>query len=106
MGLGRHGQAKACRQQYLNSQIWAPRSVIGEISLNGGTRLMGLSTITLMRALRQLGYDAERLGEPYVNEGDGRRYAVLGMTAARRTTFVPRATHRPAQQPLHAPSKV
>lgn len=73
---------------------------------NGGSRLMGLSTITLMRALRQLGYDAQRLGEPYVNEGDGRRYAVLGMTAARRTTFVPRATHRPAQQPLHAPSKV
>lgn len=73
---------------------------------NGGTRLMGLSTITLMRALRQLGYDAERLGEPYVNQGDGRRYAVLGMTAARRTVFVPRATHIPAQQPLHAPSKV
>jgi len=72
----------------------------------GGTRLMGLSTITLMRALRQLGYDAERLGEPYINEGDGRRYAVLGMTAARRTAFVPRATHRPTQQPLHAPSKV
>ena len=73
---------------------------------NGGKRLMGLSTLTLMRALRQLGYDAERLGEPYLNEGDGRRYAVLGMTAARRTAFVPKATHRPQPQPLHAPSKV
>lgn len=72
----------------------------------GATRLMCLSTLTMMRALRQLGYDAERLGEPYLNEGDGRRYAVLGMSAARRTAFVPRATHLPLQQPLHAPSKV
>lgn len=72
----------------------------------GAKRLMCLSTLTLMRALRQLGYDAERIGEPYLNEGDGRRYAVLEMTAASRTIFVPKATHRPAPQPLHAPSKV
>lgn len=34
-----------------------------------------------MRALRQLGFDAERIGEPYLNEGGGRRYAVLSMPA-------------------------
>lgn len=73
---------------------------------NGGTRLMGLSTIAFMRALRQLGYDAHRLGEAYRNEHDGRKYAVLAMTAARRTVFEPRATHKPNQLPLHAPSKV
>jgi acyl homoserine lactone synthase len=73
---------------------------------NGASRLMSLSPLALMRALRQLGYDADRIGEPYLNEGDGRRYAVLSMSAGRRTAFVPRATHIPAQQPLHAPSKV
>ena len=72
----------------------------------GATRLMSLSPLALMRALRQLGYDADRIGSPYLNEGDGRRYAVLSMSAGSRTTFVPRVTHRPTQQPLHAPSKV
>lgn len=73
---------------------------------NGGTKLMGLSTVAFMRALRQLGFDAHRLGETYLNDSDGRRYAVLAMTAAHRTVFVPRATHRTQPQPLHAPSKV
>lgn len=72
----------------------------------GATKLMCLSTLAMMRALRQLGYDAERMGDTFLNDGDGRRYAVLGMSAARRTTFVPTATHRPQPQPLHAPSKV
>ena len=47
----------------------------------GAKELMSLSPITLERALRQLGYGARRIGEPYVNEGDGRRYAVLAMPA-------------------------
>jgi acyl homoserine lactone synthase len=72
----------------------------------GASRLMSLSPLALMRALRQLGYDAERVGEPYLNEGDGRRYAVLSMSAGRRRAFVPKATHHPMPQPLHAPSKV
>lgn len=49
----------------------------------GGEGLVSLSPLPLMRALRQLGYDASRLGEPYYNEGDGRRYAVLQMPATR-----------------------
>ena len=36
-----------------------------------------------MRALRQLGFDASRLGEPYRSEDDGRQYAVLHMPAMR-----------------------
>ena len=72
---------------------------------NGATRLMSLSPISLMRALRQLGFDAERIAEPYLNEGDGRRYAVLSMsaTAAQPRQHTPAATHMPqGRQPVHA----
>lgn len=50
----------------------------------GGRELMSLSPLALMRALRQLGYDAGRIGEPYLNPGDGRKYAVLSMPVERR----------------------
>lgn len=50
---------------------------------NGGSELMSLSPLSLTRALRQLGYAANRIGQPYQNEGDGRRYAVLSMPAER-----------------------
>lgn len=70
----------------------------------GAERLMSLSPLALMRALRQLGFGAERIGEPYLNDNDGRRYAVLSMPAARSIPSVPRATHRPQPQPLHAPA--
>lgn len=49
----------------------------------GGSELMSLSPVSLMRALRQLGYSASRIGEPYYNPGDGRKYAVLSMPAQR-----------------------
>ena len=71
---------------------------------NGASTLMSLSPLALMRALRQLGFGAERIGEPYLNEGDGRRYAVLSMPAERTMPRIPRATHRPQPMPLHAPS--
>jgi N-acyl-L-homoserine lactone synthetase len=45
----------------------------------GGSELISLSPVSLMRALRQLGYSASRIGEPYSNPGDGRKYAVLSM---------------------------
>lgn len=48
---------------------------------HGANELMSLSPLPLMRALRQLGYAADRFGDPYVSEGDGRRYAVLRMPA-------------------------
>jgi N-acyl-L-homoserine lactone synthetase len=48
---------------------------------HGANELICLSSLALMRALRQLGYDATRLGEPYRNDEDGRLYAVLKMPA-------------------------
>ena len=48
---------------------------------HGGLELVSLSPVPLMRALRQLGFAASRLGEPYVSETDGRKYAVLTMPA-------------------------
>ena len=48
---------------------------------HGASELMSLSPVSLMRALRQLEWNADRVGEPYDNPGDGRRYAVLSMPA-------------------------
>lgn len=45
----------------------------------GASELVTLSTVSLVRALRQLGFPAERLGEPYQDPGDKRKYAVLRM---------------------------
>jgi N-acyl-L-homoserine lactone synthetase len=76
---------------------------------HGASRLMSLSPISLMRALLQLGFDAERIGEPYLNEGDGRRYAVLSMPAisARPRLHPPAPTHIPqGRQPVHAAPNV
>lgn len=70
----------------------------------GASQLMSLSPLALMRALRQLGFGAERIGEPYTNDNDGRRYAVLSMPVTRISPDVPRATHRLQPQPLHAPA--
>lgn len=49
----------------------------------GGIELMSLSPVPMVRALRQLGYPAKRVGQPHVDTGDGRRYAVISMPAKR-----------------------
>ena len=74
---------------------------------SGGSELMSLSPVSLTRALRQLGYAARRIGEPYYNPGDGRRYAVLSMPARPAERAVPGtrvapARDRAAPQPVHA----
>ncbi|OIQ71643.1 acyl-homoserine-lactone synthase [mine drainage metagenome] len=57
---------------------------LAEVAMrHGASELMSLSPVSLMRALRQLGWQADRLGEPYENAGDGRRYAVLTMPVHR-----------------------
>ena len=43
---------------------------------HGGSEVVSLSPVQMVRALRQLGYAARRVGEPYT-EDDGRRYAML-----------------------------
>ncbi|MGB3314645.1 MAG: acyl-homoserine-lactone synthase [Albidovulum sp.] len=48
---------------------------------HGASELMSLSPLSLMRALRQLGWKCDRIGEPYSSPEDGRRYAVLSMPA-------------------------
>ncbi|MCC5975406.1 MAG: autoinducer synthase [Rubellimicrobium sp.] len=73
---------------------------------NGATEMISLSPLPLMRALRQLGFAADRIGEPYRNDQDGRQYAVLSMPAMRAQPHAPRATHRPQPAALHAPSVV
>lgn len=74
----------------------------------GAERLISLSPITLMRTLRQLGWPAERIGEPFHDCGDGRRYAVLAMPAVkggglRRPARAP-APFAPAPVPARAPA--
>ncbi len=74
----------------------------------GATRLMSLSPLSLVRALRQLGFAAERIGEAYRNEGDGRKYAVLSMPALPAQGLVPpeiaaQRRPRPSEVTLHAP---
>jgi acyl homoserine lactone synthase len=48
---------------------------------NGADTLISLSPLPFMRAMRQVGYDVERLGEAYRNDEDGRLYGVLKMPA-------------------------
>lgn len=55
---------------------------------HGASELMSLSPLSLIRALRQLGWRADRIGEPYDNPGDGRRYAVLSMSAQKAAAAV------------------
>ena len=51
------------------------------VRLHGAEELICLSSLHLMRALRQVGYDVNRLGETYRNDEDGRQYGVLRMPA-------------------------
>ena len=55
---------------------------------NGGIELVSLSPLPLVRALRQLGFPASRIGEPYYNEADQRKYAVLSMPAMRTSHLI------------------
>ena len=85
----------------------------------GGEEAISLSPLVMVRALRSLGYDAERRGAPYLCE-DGRQYAVLkipvrahmrpgsgvaasGTPAAAASRQVP--THRSQPMMVHAPQR-
>ena len=95
--LSTHGERSECLSLIVEGLI--------DVAANhGATELMSLSPLALMRALRQLGFGAERIGTPYLNEGDGRRYAVLKMPVIRMAPAVPRATHLAQPQAVHAPS--
>jgi N-acyl-L-homoserine lactone synthetase len=51
------------------------------VKLHGAEELICLSSLHLMRVLRQIGYDVTRLGDTYRNDEDGRQYGVLRMPA-------------------------
>ncbi len=85
----------------------------------GATELISLSPLAMTRALRKLGYEAKRIGEPYRNDEDGRKYACISMSTLRRRQAsitasgqdigrvkVPLATHVSLPELVHAPSVV
>lgn len=87
--------------------------LIDLVRSHGAAELICLSSLHLMRVLRQLGYDVDRLGETYRNDEDGRQYGVLRMPAEysnarqaqmqRSTTTVPFVPKRRAPvEILHA----
>lgn len=96
--LTTHAERGQCLSMILDGLL----SVLDE---HDATELMSLSPLSMVRALRQLGYPVERVGEPYTNDEDGRRYAVLSMPAQRAMPHpVPRATHIGQPTALHAPA--
>lgn len=62
--------------------------VVDIVARNGGNELVSLTRPPLMRALRQLGFPVSQHGEPYVNETDGHKYAVLRMPAMRSARLI------------------
>ena len=55
--------------------------LVDTVSRHGAEEMICLSSLHLMRALRQLGYKVDRLGATYQNAEDGRTYGVLRMPA-------------------------
>ncbi|PRY80327.1 acyl homoserine lactone synthase [Yoonia maritima] len=86
--------------------------VVDQATANGGTEIMALCPPVFARTLRQLGYDVDLIGDPYVNCHDNRRYVAMSMPAKhRRKTKVANSAAQVrkvgvagAQAPLHAPS--
>jgi len=72
--LRSHEERSLCLRLIVNGLVATARA-------GGATQMICLSSLALMRALRQIGYDVRQLGESYRNPEDGRRYAVLGMPA-------------------------
>jgi N-acyl-L-homoserine lactone synthetase len=64
---------QAERQACLSLMLWGCGDIVG---LQGGREVVSLSPVTLLRTLRQLGFPAARVGEPY-READGRQYALF-----------------------------
>lgn len=81
-----------CLRQILNG-------IVDMASAEGAAELMSLSPVIMARTLRQTGFKVRLDGEPYFNDEDGRRYAVLRMPTHRSTkeSFLP-----PVPVPQHS----
>ncbi|SMX32265.1 acyl-homoserine-lactone synthase [Octadecabacter ascidiaceicola] len=68
--------------------------LIDMATAEGAERMMSLSNLWVLRALKRLGYGAEFLGAPYENGDDGHKYAVIGIPARQKqpTGDVPHMT--------------
>ncbi len=56
--------------------------VIETARMNGCVELLGLSSLPLLRVLRQVGYQVDRVGQPYRDANDGRQYTAMRMGVA------------------------
>jgi N-acyl-L-homoserine lactone synthetase len=70
-------ETQADRADCLSLVLWGCGELVRE---HGGREVVSLSPVLLLRTLRQLGFPARRVGEPYC-ETDGRRYAMLSTPA-------------------------
>lgn len=75
--------------------------LVSMVNAEGGTEMMCLSPPTFVRALRQLGFDCERISDPYRCEDDGRKYAVLKMPAVSARTESEMPIPAPIPTPIH-----
>lgn len=86
--------------------------VVEQATAQGATEIIALCPPVFARTLRQLGYPAQLIGDPYVNVHDERRYVAMSMPAVRRDAAKPvvvpaaKATHAVSQQAVHAPAVI
>jgi N-acyl-L-homoserine lactone synthetase len=66
--------SQADRLDCLSSILWGCWDVMRD---HGGREVVSLSPVSMARTLRQLGYAARQVGEPYREAADGRRYVML-----------------------------
>ena len=85
--------------------------VVEQATAQGATEIIALCPPVFARTLRQLGYPAKIIGEPYVNLHDERRYVAMAMPAVRRTiataqqvTPLPKSARVLQELTVHAPS--
>jgi N-acyl-L-homoserine lactone synthetase len=64
---------QAERAECLSLVLWGCSEIVRK---HGGREVVSLSPVPMLRTLRQLGFPADRVGEPY-READGRRYAMF-----------------------------
>ncbi len=87
--------------------------VVAQATAQAATEIIALCPPVFARTLRQIGYPAKIIGEPYTNLHDDRRYVAMAMPAVRRTVNetpkvppLPKSTHVIQQQAVHAPSVI